>query len=183
MSNRKKIIFLCIIALIVSCGTKRIPNGVVPLNENQLSRLNGYYEIEPYSSSENQYSKPLDEIFEFNIPSQITYFKLEILTKNKLIISYDLDGIVQQKVIKGKAKHGGFYLHKRWGGIGIPLLFWLQWNEGKRIFMGNDDNLIFDNFEDGNLMLFGFQTSKAERETYYYDRLYPTIYTGQPQKN
>lgn len=129
---------------------------MVALNKNQLNRLNGYYEVDAYQSTLSLYPKPLNDILNVDLPRKISYVKFEFLTEKKLLVNCDLDGVVQQEVIKEKAKHGGFYIHKRWGAFRIPLLFWTQWNEGQRLFLGNDDNLIFDNFKDGRLMLFGF---------------------------
>jgi hypothetical protein len=48
--------------------------------------------------------------------------------------------------------------------------------------MGNDDNLILDEFDDSSALLFGFQSRTNKRQTYLYDRLYSQIYTGQTQQ-
>lgn len=159
-----------------ACGIKRIPTNAVPLEENQLTRINGYYEVEAYHSEFGVTPERLNELLQISIPSNVSYIELEFLSEKQLQVSYQHNGLFEYQIIKGKAKHGGFYLKKRWGGFGIPTLFWFQWNEGSRIFMGDDDNLIFDRFDDRKSSFFGLQGVRSDRVIYFYDRLYPHLY-------
>jgi hypothetical protein len=182
MKILNRFLLLSSIVILNSCGTKAIPNNAVYLQENQLNLINGYYELISYESFYSQDYKDLSETFHFPVPRLVTYIELEFISKKELKISYEIDGISEQKIVKGKHKHGGFYLEKNWGALGIPPFIWLQWNRGKRIFMGNDDNLILDEFDDSSALLFGFQSRTNKRQTYLYDRLYSQIYTGQTQQ-
>lgn len=173
--------FFLIISSLVSCGKLPTPSQAIPLYKDQLHLMNGYYEINPYESAYSFEGIPLDEVFDMEIPQQVNFIQLEFIDKKTLQISYEHAGETYIKQIKGKHKQGGFYLHKTWGALGVPPLVWLQWNNGKRIFMGNDDNLIFDISKNESALIFGFNNQTIEREIIFYDRLYEKFYTGKPK--
>lgn len=172
--------FIITSLLLCSCGTKRIPNQAVYLHDGQLNLLDGYYEIVPYETYYSPDHKGLDKLFDMSIPDRVTYIQLEFINDKKLKVSYEIAGVTEEIILKGKHKHGGFYLDKNWGALGIPPFIWLQWNNGKRILMGNDDNLILDEFDDKRTLFFGFTSNDAGRKIYLYDRLYQQFYRGQP---
>ncbi|MGM0636155.1 MAG: hypothetical protein ACQESK_08825 [Bacteroidota bacterium] len=178
MKRSKLCLLLLLTSLLFSCGTKKVPNQAVHLHKNQLNLMDGFYEIVPYESHYSDDYTSLDKLFDMQIPINVRYVKLEFISEKELKVSYEIAGTTEEKIIKGKHKHGGFYLKKSWGAFGIPPFFWFQSNKGKRIFMGNDDNLIFDEFEDKSTMLFGVQNSTYLRKVFLYDRLYQNLYTN-----
>lgn len=172
-----------IVFSLVSCGKLPTPSQAVPLYKDQLHLMNGYYEINPYKSAYSFDGIPLDEVFEMDIPQEVNYIQLEFLDKKTLQVSFEHLGETHTKLVKGKHKKGGFYLYKTWGALGVPPFIWLQWNNGKRFFMGNDDNLIFDISKNESALIFGFNNQKNVREIIFYDRLYEKFYTGKPKTN
>ena len=182
--NYLKYSSLALVFLIVfsSCGRLPKPTEAVHLYNNQLSLLNGYYEIEPYESYYSLDGFSLEKVFDMKIPLQVKYIELEFLDEKTLQISYEYAGNTHTKKIKGKHKNGGFYLEKSWGAFGIPPILWHEWNNGKCLYMGNDDNLIYSENKNQYTILFGLTGRTNEQEVIFYDRLYEKFYTGKPKK-
>lgn len=183
MQHFKSICFFLLVSILwTSCGRLPKPSEAVHLYDNQLSLLNGYYEIEPYESQFSVEGINLEKVFDMQIPHKVKFVKLQFLDEKTLQVSYELDSIIHTKKLKGKHKKGGFFLKKSWGAFGLPPILWLQWNNGKCLYMGNDDNLIYSYHKNQSTLLFGLNGRTYEREVVLYDRLYEKFYTGKPKK-
>ena len=159
-----------------SCGVKSIPEDGVFLYDNQLSFMDGYYAIEPYENFGNQNYLNLEDFFGMNVPNAVEYLEFKFLNDETLRVSYEVGNQTFDKIIKGQHKSGAFYLEKSQATFGLPFIFWVEWNKGKRIMMGKDDNLLVEIYYDSYRSLFAtLKASSNKQELHFYNRLYENV--------
>ncbi|MFN2262282.1 MAG: hypothetical protein ABR595_09490 [Psychroflexus sp.] len=172
------ILLVCSAYFLSSCGVKKIPEDGVFLYDNQLSFMDGYYAIEPYENFGNQNHLNLEDFFEMNdVPNAVEYLEFKFLDDETLRVSYEIANQTFDKIIKGEHKNGAFYLEKSQATFGLPFIFWVEWDKGKRIMMGKDDNLLVEIYHDSYRSLFAaLKTSNNKQELHFFDRLYENVH-------
>ena len=140
------IIFVCVLTSCSSLRRAKLCTSRIELNDTTLNRLAGKYK--PYSVVPNTQIKTSISwnIFDvgYNPKTKHDYVEIEILSKNKLSISYwDSTTLMKSRVFNGKIKNGYFVFKRKY--LIIPALFVnLFRNRIFRIGLLLNDNLITD---------------------------------------
>ena len=160
---RQITIVLIFAKLLSSCVCLKNNNNSerIILTESNFTLINGRYERK--STQLDKYSFPIGDLYwnffqnvqweifsnydesrGLNHKSDSDFFELEIIDKNKILVSYiDDTDTLKSKILKCKIKNGYFVFRKRY--LFIPMVFTnLYRNSQFRIGLSNDNNLRGD---------------------------------------
>lgn len=185
--------YLIIFLLLQSCASfdKDLTNPY-PLNERNLSELDGIYEIRQVDYDTvfkkfnrqmwtgNNFLKEIDRKLikdTLHLDSLKNYkFGLKVLNKKKVRISYiENDTIFRERTLKAKLKKDGFlYLkNKNTGFILVPYIAGAIDIKRTRFGKSEDGNLIFDysNHRSGAFLIIGFLDGRTLKNRLEYKRI------------
>ena len=160
--------------MLSSCKSsfKSYRDDVVSLYDGQAYLMNGTYFIDPYYHT-GEY-RELQELFDINKNNPyLEKLKLEFLSDKKLQVTYGNGLGTETKIVKGKLKKGGFQIDRDFFLFGIPSILYSYKDERKLLYLGNDDNLIYQRYYKSAGHFFGLISTTKTNEVIKYDRQLP----------
>lgn len=169
-----KFLLIGLLIFISSCKSsfKSYKDGVVSLYDGQAHLMNGTYFIDPFYHSDEY--KELQELF--GIKDAYKYLEkieFEFLSDEKLKLTYSNGLTKKTKLIKGKLTKGGFQIDGKLTIFGIPSILFSYIEKREIFYLGNDDDLIYQNFHKSANHLFGRIQTREKSEIIKFDRQLP----------